>query len=70
MHSLSITPGLKTLCYYGNGHFLSTKDSPTSKLFVLSCRLEAQEDREGKMERKNMQDKTDSISLCFRGSEV
>lgn len=21
MHSLSITPGLKTLCYYGNGHF-------------------------------------------------
>lgn len=34
MHSLSITPGLKTLCYYGNGHFLFTKDSPTSKLFV------------------------------------
>lgn len=21
MHSLSITSGLKTLCYYGNGHF-------------------------------------------------
>lgn len=21
MHSFSITPGLKTLCYYGNGHF-------------------------------------------------
>lgn len=21
MLSLSITPGLKTLCYYGNGHF-------------------------------------------------
>lgn len=34
MHLLSITPGLKTLCYYGNGHFLSTKDSVTSKLFV------------------------------------
>lgn len=34
MHSLSNTLGLKTLCYYGNGHFPSTKDSVTSKLFV------------------------------------
>lgn len=67
MHILSIAPGLTTLCYYGNGHFLLTKDIPTSKLFVLRCRLEAQQDREAQMERKNTQDKTDFIILCYRG---
>lgn len=34
MHFLSITPGLKTLCYYGNGHFLSIKDSSASTICI------------------------------------
>lgn len=36
-------------------------------LYRESCRLEAQQDSEVQMERKNMPDKTDFISHCYRG---
>lgn len=54
MHSLSITPCLKKKhCFTMEmGIFCPAKDSPTSKLFVRRCRLEAQRDSEGTKRRE------------------